>query len=308
METFADKLRAFGLAVGVHLLCVLALVVGLAWTRAARPVSVPGTVIEATLVAYTPPAARPARPPVPKPAQPRPEPARPEPPKPEAEVDPRPPAPPRADDTVDQERIDRLALEQAENARREQEERRRREQQELEAEERLTKMERERQEQLRQLEEIRRKREDAERRRRVEAQRLAQLEDRAREARVADQRQAERERMEQLLAQEQREGAQAGNEGTDDSLLARYLFTIQSQVTQNWLRPDNTPAGLRCTLRITQIPGGEVIEATVIAPCNGDDLTRRSLEAAVMRAQPLPYQGYESVFQRTLTFNFRYDG
>ena len=48
--------------------------------------------------------------------------------------------------------------------------------------------------------------------------------------------------------------------------------------------------------------------ASVVAPCNGDELTKRSLEAAVLRAQPLPYRGFESVFQREISFNFRYDG
>jgi colicin import membrane protein len=56
------------------------------------------------------------------------------------------------------------------------------------------------------------------------------------------------------------------------------------------------------------VPGGEVVSAKVIPPCNGDDLTRRSLEAAVLRAQPLPYSGYEPVFERSIDFVFRYDG
>ena len=78
--------------------------------------------------------------------------------------------------------------------------------------------------------------------------------------------------------------------------------------TSNWLRPDSAPSGIRCRLRIVQIPGGEVIQASVTSPCNADELTRRSIEAAVLRAQPLPYRGYESVFQRAIDFNFRYDG
>ena len=32
---------------------------------------------------------------------------------------------------------------------------------------------------------------------------------------------------------------------------------------------------------------------------------RRSVEAAVLKAQPLPYRGFESVFSRNLTINFR---
>jgi colicin import membrane protein len=34
-------------------------------------------------------------------------------------------------------------------------------------------------------------------------------------------------------------------------------------------------------------------------------MTRRSIEAAVLRAQPLPYTGFESVFEREVTFNFK---
>ena len=31
---------------------------------------------------------------------------------------------------------------------------------------------------------------------------------------------------------------------------------------------------------------------------------KRSIEAAVLKAQPLPYAGFEQVFARTLTLNF----
>jgi colicin import membrane protein len=90
--------------------------------------------------------------------------------------------------------------------------------------------------------------------------------------------------------------------------LSRYKLALQNKVTDNWLRPDSAQPGLRCAVRIVQIPGGEVLSATVMSPCNGDELSRASLEQAVMRAQPLPYEGYESVFQRTITFNFSFDG
>ena len=39
--------------------------------------------------------------------------------------------------------------------------------------------------------------------------------------------------------------------------------------------------------------------------CPYDEAGRRSVEAAVLKAQPLPYQGFESVFNRTLILNFR---
>lgn len=292
LETFGDKLRALAMALAVHVLCVLLVFVGLSFTHEARPVSVAGPVLEATLVTLTPP---------PKASipRPRPQPVRPPPPKPEpAPVVPEiaPPVPPRAEDTIDQEAVDRMAIQRAE-AEREQEERRKREQELLEEEERIAAAERERQQQL---EDIRRQREEATKRRELEEQKLAQLADRERER--------ERERAEQLASETESETEaqpQPGNEGVNDDLLGRYALAIQNAVTQNWLRPDNVQQVV-CTVRIAQIPGGEVISASVVSPCNADDLTRRSLEAAVMRAQPLPYQGYESVFQRNINFNFCY--
>lgn len=287
METPATKFRAFVLSLGVHMLCVLLLVAGLTWTRTARPLSVPGPVIEATLANFTPPARSQPPKPAPKPIRPA--------VAPKPVEAPEPPAPPpRAEDLIDREEIDRMATEQAEREQQEQEEMRKREQELLEAE---------REEQLA---DIRRLREEAEAERIREEKKLAMIEEREQQQRDLEEQALERERMEDLLEQESEQ--RAGNEGVDEDLLSRYVFSLQQIVTINWLRPDTTVPGLACTVRIVQIPGGEVLSATVVPPCNGDDLTRRSLEAAVLRAQPLPYQGYESVFQRSIDFVFRYDG
>ena len=290
MEPTADKVRAFLASLAVHVICVLLMFFGLAWSTKSKPVSVAGPIIEATLVEApsTPASARPKpQPPKPKPTPPPPPPA----PEPTPEPEPEPePVPPRAEDTVDQERIDREALEVAQEAEREQEERRKREQLLLEEEERLAAVERERQQQL---DDIRKQREEAERQRRIEEERMAQLED------------IEREAAEEAPEPAAEPAPMAGNEGVDTDLLSRYVFAIQTAVTQNWLRPDNVQQVV-CTVQIIQIPGGEVISAEVQNPCAADDITRRSLEAAVMRAQPLPYEGYESVFQRQVNFRFCY--
>ena len=70
----------------------------------------------------------------------------------------------------------------------------------------------------------------------------------------------------------------------------------------------STQPGLQCTLKIVQIPGGEVISATIISPCNGDEATRRSILDAVERGGALPYRGFEDAFAREIEFNFRYNG
>lgn len=314
METRADKLRAFVYAIAVHVLCLALMFVGLLWTDQSKPVSVAGSVIEATLVSTEMPASSAAkpRPAPPKPAA-EPEDAAPKPqpkPEPKPEDSPTPPKPaPQAPlpdpDVVEREKAARLALQQAEEkAKQEQEERRRQEQieldeqkrQEAEERERLSQMERDRAEQLA---DIRRKREEAQKRRELEEQKLQQL---------ADARARTERDVPQPAAAERPPAERLGNNGTDDSLLGRYSLAIQQAVQQNWLRPDSAQPGIRCTLRIVQIPGGEVIQVSVTSPCNADDLTRRSIEAAVMKAQPLPYRGFEPVFQRDIRFNFRYDG
>jgi colicin import membrane protein len=314
METSADKIRALLYAIGVHLACVALMFVGLLWTHSTKPVSVAGSVIEATLVAAESASASASRPrPTPPKPTPQPEEAAPPPqpePAPRPEASPLPPQPaPQAPlpdpDVVEREKAARLALQQAEEkAKQEQEERRRQEQIELDEQKREEAERRERlsemqEEQARQLADIRKRREEAEKRRKLEEEKLQQLAD----ARAQTQRQTP-----QPAAQEQPPADRLGNNGTDDSLLGRYQLAIQRAVTSNWSRPESARSGIRCSLRIIQIPGGEVIQVSVTSPCNADDLTRRSIENAVLKAQPLPYTGYESVFQRDIRFNFKYDG
>ncbi len=95
-------------------------------------------------------------------------------------------------------------------------------------------------------------REAAEKALKLEQQKLAQLEDRQR----TDRAKAEKQRVQESVEHEA-EQAQTGAGGQDDDLTARYVAAIQSAVTNNWNRPDSAQAGLRCTIIITQIPGGD---------------------------------------------------
>jgi colicin import membrane protein len=301
METTADKARAIAWALLLHVAVVAIMYLGVLWSRPMQAPSVRGSVVEAVLVTSLPSAAQPARrqpretapPPQPAP-EPRPQQA-PTPPQPEAQAE-----PPRPD-LVERERAARLAeqREAEERARREEQERRRQEQvlleqqrQQEEAEQR-ERLRRQQEQQRKELEEIRRQREQAERERKLAEQRLEQIADQRRAA------QAEREAPEQPPAE------QLGNQGTDDSLLGRYVVAIQQAVERSWIRPETIRPGQPCEVRIVQIPGGEVISATVQPSCRYDELGKRSVEAAVLRAQPLPYTGYESVFRREIIFTFR---
>lgn len=303
MDSPTDNLRALALSLGVHLACVLLIAAGLFWTRKEAPLSIAGSVIEASLVteapaSYRPPPAAKAEPqPVAPPPQPK------ETPKPqEAETPPQPEpqAPVPVPDTREAERAARLALQQAEEkAKREEQERRKQEQvlldekqkQEAERRERLRQQQIE---QEKQLADIRRQREEAERRRKLEAEKLKQLEDQRNAAAPTP-----------APPSTAPPDTRIGNQGTDDSQLGRYTLAIQQAVTAAWLRPEHV-SSVQCRVRIIQIPGGEVISVNLLSPCAADDLTRRSMEAAVLKAQPLPYRGFESVFTRDITFTFCY--
>jgi colicin import membrane protein len=305
METYADKLRAFGLALAVHAVCILAMLIGLWWTTETRPVSVPGPVIQVDLIGPTQApksvaaasVKAPPKPVIPKPEPPKPEVQKPEPVKITTPQEPTPPPTEMQQDKVDQERVAALAAEKAEQAQKEQEEKHRQQQALLEEQQRKE------EERKKQLADIRKQREAAEKALKLEQQKLAQLEDRQR----ADRATAEKQRV-QAMADREGEQAQTGAGGQDDDLTARYVAAIQSAVTNNWNRPDSAQAGLRCTIVITQIPGGDLLNVSVSSPCNADQVTRNSIESAVRKAAPLPYKGYEKVFQRSIKFNFRYDG
>lgn len=288
MENFGDKARAIVYALLVHVVCVGVLLSGLLWTHKTRPISLPGPVIEAELVGISA-APKPQAVSRPKPAAPKPAPPQPvEPPKP-PEPNPEPPTEPLHNDRIEREKVAEIA-QQAEEAKRAQEERHRQEQVLLQQQQQ---QERDR---AKQLAQTKREREAAEKNLKLQQDKLAQLQD------------LQKSKPAPAQAVPEADQARTGNNGKDDSLQAQYVAAIQNAITNNWLRPDTTQPGLRCMIAITQIPGGDLLDAHVIDPCNADPLTRSSIEQAVRRAAPLPYKGYEKVFQRAFHFNFQYDG
>jgi colicin import membrane protein len=304
---------AVGLAVGLHLLVVVLMFVAWLWTPAPEVLSVAGPPIEVELVqaapvrdrerpsAATPPPAAPE--PVEEEAAPPPQPE-PEPTPQDAVVEPQPtPQTPQAvPDTRDQDRASRDAVSPEPPAPREQEERRREEQVDLterppqttpEERQRLSAQQLER---LKRLAALRTQREQAANQTRMEEQRDQQRQDLA--ARQPSPQPA-------ASPSEATPTPMAGNNGVDTSLRAAYVLAIQNAVERNWRRPETIPAGQRCRIVIVQIPGGEVISADVDPTCPYDALGRDSLERAVFAASPLPYAGFEDVFERRLGLNFQ---
>jgi len=258
----------------------------------AKPLELPGEIIEATLVGPTgapPPKAVQAKP-VPNTVPPPPSVPPPPTPPEEPKVKTLPP-PPEHPDTKDQEKVVAEALQKAEDAKKEQEEKQRQRAAELDAQ-----AAKQKQEKQKQIDELFAKMDAAD-------QQTKKLDNKAKQAKqqMEDLKNAKDNGLANMPNAEER---QTGTNGPDAGLLAQYLAAIQNAVTQNWLRPDNMPS-TPCVVHIVQSPGGDVMSAKVDSGCPYDEAGKRSVENAVLRAQPLPYKGYESVFQRKIDFTFR---
>jgi colicin import membrane protein len=303
-ENRVDIVQACLLALLVHLVPLLLLLVASLW-RAPQSVAA-GEPIVADVIDPNALSARmrsalrrapeplakpepaPQEPPPPEPALPEPLPETP----PEQQLQPQEQLP--DPDTVDQQAVTADAAAEAAAAQREQEARRRQAQVDLtderrrqeQAEQRQSEMQRQRDQQLADI-----------RRQRAQAQSEATLAE---------------ERLRQLADQRARQASAAaaaapppGNRGTDPDLTALYRQALIDKIRSNWTQPDNVSPTQVCKIVIKQIPGGQVIDAQVDPSCPYDEAGRRSVEAAVLKAQPLPHRGFETVFSRTLTLNFR---
>jgi len=85
----------------------------------------------------------------------------------------------------------------------------------------------------------------------------------------------------------------------DSGARAVYMALIRQKIERNWAAPASATSELECSVRVRQIPGGEVIGVTILS-CNGDDAVRRSVEAAVHRSSPLPEPSDPSLFDRNI--------
>lgn len=164
------------------------------------------------------------------------------------------------------------------------------------------------------------RREEDERQRKATAEKLAEIERRRlqEEKRLEDARKARQREEELKVAAEdarrqeelQREiDAELKAQSRLRDLLAsgardKYIRSIQQRITRNWHKPATAVPGLDCTVRVNQIPGGEVVHVRV-ETCNGDAAVIRSIEAAVFGASPLPMPDDPALFERNLVVEFR---
>ncbi len=133
----------------------------------------------------------------------------------------------------------------------------------------------------------------------AEAERLKSSREKAEaQQREAARLAAARELLQQLKDEEELEAA------SNSGALADYVALIRQKVERNWVRPPGAQAGIECEVSVTQIPGGQVTSVRT-ERCNADEPVRRSIEAAVLRASPLPLPAESKLFERNLRFTFK---
>ncbi|WP_455205000.1 cell envelope integrity protein TolA [Kaarinaea lacus] len=164
-------------------------------------------------------------------------------------------------------------------------------------EQRLAKAREEKQrlEEQRKKDEDERQRKEEERRRREEEEALlmAQMKKEADELRN-QQLQAE----EQSLAEQKEKEAQ--------TIVAKYSALIKEKVERYWRQSSTMKSGLKCTVSVSLIPSGDVVDVT-ITESSGDARFDRSVEAAVYNAQPLPLPADPGVLENFRKIRFVFD-
>jgi colicin import membrane protein len=278
-ERRSDRILSIVLSILIHAAIVGALLWG--WWQYRQPtVTAPSLAIEATVVRDAPPQAAP-----PAPSPPPPE-------------NPPPPAPPHDEQAEQRAREERAHAEQ--------EARQKAQEQERASEKRAAE---EQAEQQRQREQAERAAAEKAQAARAEAERAAAAKAEAdrKALQLAQQRKLEQERAQreadlrsQMASEEHLNAVQSS------PAKAEYLSLITARINRAWIRPPSARAGVKCSLHITQIPGGEITHV-VVAGCNGDEAVRQSVETAAYRASPLPAPSDPALFDPNIDVTFAPD-
>lgn len=82
-------------------------------------------------------------------------------------------------------------------------------------------------------------------------------------------------------------------DSNENGLRAAYIDALRAAIRKHWSY-QGPPK--QCSLNIQQLPGGTV-QSAIAGECSLPTQDRHALEAAVLMAQPLPYEGFEAIFQ-----------
>jgi colicin import membrane protein len=80
-----------------------------------------------------------------------------------------------------------------------------------------------------------------------------------------------------------------------EDMLAKAAKEIEQKVERVWIRPASSDGNLKCTLRVSLLSSGEVMNVSIVKS-SGDDMFDRSAENAVKKASPLPVPNDRELF------------
>lgn len=116
----------------------------------------------------------------------------------------------------------------------------------------------------------------------------------------AEKKRQEEERRANELAEQIEAEEQAAR---DQSEIDRFTRLIQTQIEHAFTNPQR---GLKCTLLVKMVPGGDVVDAKVVRS-SGNVLFDRRAEIAVHKASPLPVPDDPRLFQQMREIEFIFD-
>lgn len=126
-----------------------------------------------------------------------------------------------------------------------------------------------------------------------ETERLAKLQAESRKAEDDKRRQAEAEARRKQIEEEERQlkaeqtRVEAATKARNREESLRYIAQMQAKVARNWINPLSGKSGLECVVRVRLNNEGKVLLAQVVQG-SGNEVFDRSVEAAVLKASPLP--------------------
>jgi colicin import membrane protein len=118
-------------------------------------------------------------------------------------------------------------------------------------------------------------------------------------AELESMRKKEAERLSELekLRSQETQRLESLEYSEEQKIISQYRAAIQHQVQRAWSRPPSARKGMQSVLKITMIPGGEVISVSVVEG-SGHAAFDRSAEQAVRRAGILPVPPDAAIFDR----------
>lgn len=183
--------------------------------------------------------------------------------------------------------------------------------QRLEEEKQLITARKQKEEEQKKHEEMQQKVAELEQQRKLEEEKKAkaEAEKKKKEAELKKKEEENKREAATKALQEQLEAEQAEEQRQQDAtLLDKITYDIYKKVSNNFTTT-GLPEGLTCTLRVKLIPGGEVLDASIIES-SGNETYDRNSQTAVLKSSPLPVPDDAETFDRLglreFTFKFKF--